>query len=206
MAIKRQPYWKQKSPRDQMVALASAASGHLLNIRDGDTASPSVTAEKALDLLEQAQEILEQIDPGHLQWHDAKPPGYQPSERVTEVLTKTVELLSEKPMLLTQALFEAAGSKPYPRTARFLVELIPDNELPYPDNKGINDFNRLLQWEVAAKAERISEFVTDAVDQSKDVHTEHCCATCGCKYGNEECTVATGLLDQSYECEEGHQP
>lgn len=31
-----------------------------------------------------------------------------------------------------------------------------------------------------------------------DVHTEHCCAKCGCKYSDPECTVVTGKLPQSY--------
>lgn len=32
----------------------------------------------------------------------------------------------------------------------------------------------------------------------KDVHTEHCCLTCGCKYGSETCTVITEQKSQSY--------
>jgi C4-type Zn-finger protein len=35
----------------------------------------------------------------------------------------------------------------------------------------------------------------------KDVHTEHCCAIHGCKYGNEDCTVYSGGKAQSYVCE-----
>lgn len=35
----------------------------------------------------------------------------------------------------------------------------------------------------------------------KDVHTEHCCITHGCKYGDEDCTVVTGKAIQSYPCE-----
>ena len=34
-----------------------------------------------------------------------------------------------------------------------------------------------------------------------DVHTEHCCAEHGCKYGNDNCTVASGEKKQSYPCE-----
>ncbi len=36
-----------------------------------------------------------------------------------------------------------------------------------------------------------------------DVHTEHCCLTHGCKYGNvdNECTVVSGEEKQSYPCE-----
>ena len=37
-------------------------------------------------------------------------------------------------------------------------------------------------------------------DRNKDVHTEHCCYNCGCKYGDEFCSVTTGRKGQSYEC------
>jgi len=34
---------------------------------------------------------------------------------------------------------------------------------------------------------------------NKDVHTEHCCAQMGCKYGEEDCcTVWLGYKPQSY--------
>ena len=36
----------------------------------------------------------------------------------------------------------------------------------------------------------------------KDVHTEHCCAKHGCKYGDEEeCSVYSLGYKQSYPCE-----
>jgi hypothetical protein len=35
----------------------------------------------------------------------------------------------------------------------------------------------------------------------KNVHTEHCCVIHGCKYGEEDCPVATGKQKQSYLCE-----
>ena len=34
-------------------------------------------------------------------------------------------------------------------------------------------------------------------DNEKDVHTEHCCYFCGCKYMDENCTVKNGILRQS---------
>lgn len=36
---------------------------------------------------------------------------------------------------------------------------------------------------------------------NKDVHTEHCCVLHGCKYGDEDCPVATATKHQSYLCE-----
>ncbi len=38
-------------------------------------------------------------------------------------------------------------------------------------------------------------------DNSKDVHTEHCCRKHGCKYGDEACTVEYGAKAQSFPCE-----
>lgn len=35
----------------------------------------------------------------------------------------------------------------------------------------------------------------------KCVHTEHCCKDHGCKYGDEDCPVTTGMKPQSYPCE-----
>jgi len=36
----------------------------------------------------------------------------------------------------------------------------------------------------------------------RNVHTEHCCLTHGCKYSDPKCPVATGNNRQSYDCEE----
>ena len=33
-----------------------------------------------------------------------------------------------------------------------------------------------------------------------DVHTRHCCISCGCKYGDEGCTVTTKTYKQEYDC------
>lgn len=37
--------------------------------------------------------------------------------------------------------------------------------------------------------------------KTKNVHTEHCCKQHGCKYGEEDCSVSNGILEQSYKCE-----
>lgn len=34
------------------------------------------------------------------------------------------------------------------------------------------------------------------------VHTSHCCAEHGCKYGNAECPVVLGTHEQEYPCED----
>jgi hypothetical protein len=33
------------------------------------------------------------------------------------------------------------------------------------------------------------------------VHRTHCCAIHGCKYGDEDCPVASGTIKQEYSCE-----
>ena len=47
-----------------------------------------------------------------------------------------------------------------------------------------------------------SEPATSSVEVVRDVHTEHCCKHCGCKYGNEYsgCSVYSGSLEQSFKC------
>ena len=45
-------------------------------------------------------------------------------------------------------------------------------------------------------------------EEKKDVHTEHCCALCGCKYGEDReeydgfkgCSVVNGAKKQSFPC------
>jgi hypothetical protein len=32
------------------------------------------------------------------------------------------------------------------------------------------------------------------------VHVTHCCDKCGCRYGDEDCPVATGKLKPAYKC------
>lgn len=36
----------------------------------------------------------------------------------------------------------------------------------------------------------------------KNSHTEHCCVTHGCKYGDEKCPVWLGIQRQSFPCED----
>lgn len=44
--------------------------------------------------------------------------------------------------------------------------------------------------------------MTDNDRSDRDVHTEHCCSIHGCKYGDDDCTVAGGAKKQSSPCEE----
>lgn len=46
------------------------------------------------------------------------------------------------------------------------------------------------------------EAMVEDEDDSKDVHTEHCCYRHGCKYGKDDCSVETGDKQQSHPCEQ----
>ncbi len=57
-------------------------------------------------------------------------------------------------------------------------------------------------WERDCPADgRWGEAWLDGFDSCKDVHTEHCCAIHGCKYGDKDCPVETGKKIQSFPCE-----
>ena len=43
------------------------------------------------------------------------------------------------------------------------------------------------------------------LDDKEDVHTEHCCRRCGCRYGSLVCTVVNGVRKQSYGCGETNE-
>jgi hypothetical protein len=39
-------------------------------------------------------------------------------------------------------------------------------------------------------------------ENKKGVHTTHCCAVHGCKYGDHTCPVVTGEVEQTYPCQD----
>lgn len=53
---------------------------------------------------------------------------------------------------------------------------------------------------------RWGEAWLDGFDSNKNVHTEHCCFVHGCKYGDDDCPVATGKQMQSFPCESCKDP
>jgi len=49
----------------------------------------------------------------------------------------------------------------------------------------------------------IESKVVSVPDDTKDVHTEHCCKNCGCKYGDDRtggCSVRSEHRKQSFKC------
>ena len=49
----------------------------------------------------------------------------------------------------------------------------------------------------------LDETFADPEDKSANACISHCCKTHGCKYGEENCVVATGQEKQKYECMKG---
>lgn len=49
--------------------------------------------------------------------------------------------------------------------------------------------------------EALRSHIATGDDAVKDVHTGHCCALHGCKYGNDQCPVELGTKIQQYPCE-----
>lgn len=46
----------------------------------------------------------------------------------------------------------------------------------------------------------IHEYTKQPYMSKKDIHTEHCCINCGCKYGDKDCTVVNKMFIQSGPC------
>lgn len=49
------------------------------------------------------------------------------------------------------------------------------------------------------------DFAYDAIvreSASDDIHINHCCKHCGCKYNDLDCPVVLGKVDSKYECED----
>lgn len=47
----------------------------------------------------------------------------------------------------------------------------------------------------------LAKEVPETRESERNVHTEHCCLVHGCKYGNDECPVATKKQRQTHLCE-----
>lgn len=78
-----------------------------------------------------------------------------------------------------------------------------DQEMPVAFDRIMVEV-KLVEWEghlvilPEGKAVLAKRFGPGRSDET-DVHTEHCCWFCGCKYHDSECTVARGILKQSFE-------
>lgn len=61
----------------------------------------------------------------------------------------------------------------------------------------------LAELEDYKEAIKLRSLLANWDKRKTDVHTEHCCLSCHyCKYRDENCTVLTGKLKQSYSCED----
>ena len=64
-----------------------------------------------------------------------------------------------------------------------------------------------LQKKVTRQERHIKELTFKIMEKKdknkkkvKDVHTEHCCTHCGCKYSDDYCTVENLKKKQTYQC------
>ncbi len=60
----------------------------------------------------------------------------------------------------------------------------------------------MVRWgkDDSVLSEQAGEPILRKDGEPSDVHTEHCCVACGCKYDDDNCSVVTGKLKQSYAC------
>lgn len=65
----RNPEWRQKNPKDQLVTVVGAAQGYIDNIKAGIYVNPAPVLDKVFDLLSQAQELTKMV---HGEWPEEK--------------------------------------------------------------------------------------------------------------------------------------
>lgn len=85
-------------------------------------------------------------------------------------------------------------------TTKFKTKL-PKAQYNSAFEKGLEAARNGLERDSNANETRWGEAWLNGFDSHKDVHTEHCCAIHGCKYGDDDCSVATGRKMQSFPCE-----
>jgi hypothetical protein len=61
--------------------------------------------------------------------------------------------------------------------------------------KSFNPFESISQNE-------FDSFIGGILIKNTGTHSSHCCLEHGCKYGNDECPVTTGIVIQEYKCED----
>jgi hypothetical protein len=52
------------------------------------------------------------------------------------------------------------------------------------------------------KGQWVQMSLLEIQEREYGVHRTHCCLIHGCKYGDEDCPVANGIIEQEYPCEE----
>jgi len=71
-----------------------------------------------------------------------------------------------------------------------------------------HDYRSMYEiWQMLRKelglAHQLFEQINAVVPKEKyGVHASHCCKEHGCKYGNSNCPVELGLIEQEFPCEE----
>lgn len=77
---------------------------------------------------------------------------------------------------------------------RDLLAIVKEYVITDPDYEITSEIQEIRQAAEMIKALELE-------DKTKDVHTEHCCARHGCKYGKEDCPVELKIKNQSFACE-----
>ncbi len=71
------------------------------------------------------------------------------------------------------------------------------------DMRGMEDEEASLYLENVEAWEAVAKFLSGQPSVVHiGVHTSHCCAVHGCKYGNSKCPVVLGTHKQQYPCED----
>lgn len=66
------------------------------------------------------------------------------------------------------------------------------------DIPSLMEYNAAMNLNTSDPSNQLDLFVDHT--QTKCVHTEHCCIVHGCKYGDEDCPVASKTKHQSFPC------
>lgn len=69
------------------------------------------------------------------------------------------------------------------------------------NNSFIDELTQIV-GEIAQNLEQFNQECNKDPKEFWGVHKNHCCAKCGCKYGDKDCPVVLGLVEQKYECQD----
>lgn len=74
--------------------------------------------------------------------------------------------------------------------------------IPEPEDGDVVKYKRSLVTDLGDALKDLIENPTSIPKEKWGVHKGHCCVLHGCKYGNEDCPVTMGLVEQRYPCED----
>jgi len=185
-----------------MINLDSDTWGHLM-LWHGDQYSPSYSlagsGKGTLETIQQAKKELEAIKIDHVA--EGEQHGLL---RLISDLDKLIKESNEKKKL-TKTFLDGLHSKYYTEEDILYKYLIHNlsNKLSESDLKDLLSFAGIMLLPkilYGLPPKDCPDLREKANRARKDYHTEHCCQKCGCKYGNDCCSVVTGYRKQSFPC------